>query len=341
MIRVAVIGLGGMGRFHVEVLSSLQPWVHISAITDPHRPFLEQAGSLSPGATVFDDPMACLEHGGFDAALVATADETHYEIVRACLDRAIPVLCEKPLTTSPQHALDLVRAEQRNGGRLIQVGFTRRYDADYRQLKRTLAGGQAGTAMLVRHRNHNPSAAIDFDAAQLISSSAAHDIDLFRWFTAEEVAEVSCSATQSPDGGTVAVLLALRSTSGILGLSEVIRGPGCQYDIGCEVIAAAGSIHSGAPSRFTRAVGAAGAATFLPDTWIERFDAAYRAQDVDWATSVARKTYDGPTAYDGSTAYDGYAAVAVTDAAVRALQTGRTTAVDQQPPGPLHARKSR
>lgn len=81
----------------------------------------------------------------------------------------------KPLTQSPQHSLDLVHAEQKYSSRLVQVGFVRRRDAGYRQMKRTLASGRAGSAMLVQHRNHNPSCAIDFDVTQLISSSATVD----------------------------------------------------------------------------------------------------------------------------------------------------------------------
>jgi myo-inositol 2-dehydrogenase/D-chiro-inositol 1-dehydrogenase len=40
-IRLAVIGLGGMGRFHLDAFRSLAPWVQVSAIADPYRPFVE------------------------------------------------------------------------------------------------------------------------------------------------------------------------------------------------------------------------------------------------------------------------------------------------------------
>ena len=328
-VRLAVIGLGGMGRFHLDTFRSLNPWVRVTALADPYRPCIDQARALAPGAATFDDPIECIAAGGFDAAVVATADATHYDIVRGCIDRRIPVLCEKPLTQSPQHSLDLVHAEQKYGGRLVQVGFMRRRDAGYRQMKRTLASGRAGSAMLVQHRNHNPSCANDFDATQLISSSAPHDIDLFRWFTEEEVAEVSCAMKHCPDGEAVTILLSLRSTTGVLGLSEIGRGPGLQYDIGCNIVASAGSISLGSPSQLTRAT-ADGASTFLPSEWIERFEGAYQAQDVEWATSVARNTLTGPTGYDG------YANNAVVHAALEALATGRPTPVDQVPPSPPH-----
>ncbi|MFY9766065.1 MAG: hypothetical protein WAK42_13910, partial [Mycobacterium sp.] len=40
-IRLAVIGLGGMGRFHLDTFRSLKPWVHVDAIADPYRPFVD------------------------------------------------------------------------------------------------------------------------------------------------------------------------------------------------------------------------------------------------------------------------------------------------------------
>jgi myo-inositol 2-dehydrogenase / D-chiro-inositol 1-dehydrogenase len=94
-VRLAVIGLGGMGRFHLDTFRSLAPWVRVTALPDPYRPCIDQARALAPGAATFDDPIECIAADEFDAALVATADAMHYGIVRACIDRRIPVLCEK------------------------------------------------------------------------------------------------------------------------------------------------------------------------------------------------------------------------------------------------------
>jgi myo-inositol 2-dehydrogenase / D-chiro-inositol 1-dehydrogenase len=84
------------------------------------------------------------------------------------------------------------------------------------------------------------------------------------------------------------------------------------------------------PSQLTRAVHRADAATFLPDDWIVRFGAAYRAQDVDWAGSLARNTLTGPSAHDG------YANNAVVHAALQSLETGQTVTVDQIPSSSPH-----
>ena len=63
----------------------------------------------------------------------------------------------------------------------------------------------------------------------------------------------------------------------------------------------------------------------LAESWIERFNAAYRAQDTAWIGGVAAETTTGASAYDG------YAANAVVAAALSALRSGNSQAVDQPP----------
>ncbi len=65
------------------------------------------------------------------------------------------------------------------------------------------------------------------------------------------------------------------------------------------------------------------AAQRLPDSWIERFDGAYRSQNATWMTAIANHSIDGPSTYDG------YATNAVADAALAALRTGGAQVVHQ------------
>ena len=328
-IRLALFGLGSMGLHHLKIFESLAPWAQIIAVTDIHPPSAERAAALVPAAKVFHDPLDCLSNVDIDAAVVATADSTHHGIVDACIARGIYVLCEKPLTRSAEESLQLVKAERAGGRRLVQVGYMRRYDSDYRHLHGTLQSGRVGQPVLISQRHHNPLATNNFDAQQLIASSAAHDIDLFRWLTGEEISTVTCLAKGSDDGSTVTVLVTLRSESGILGVVEVGRGPGMRYDIGLDLVASGGSLTLGSPSLTTNAMTDGVAAQRLPDSWIERFDGAYRAQNAAWLTTVANHSIDGPSTYDG------YATNAVADAALAALSTGGSQVVHQIPASDL------
>src|ERR1700757_1744397 len=267
-----------MGLHHLTIFQSLAPWAQITAVADSHPPFAERAAAVVPTAKVFHDPLDCLSNVDVDAVVVATADPTHYGIVDACIGRGIYVLCEKPLTLSTEESLHLVKAERASGRRLVQVGYMRRYDTDYRHIHDTARSGGVGQPILISQRHHNPLAFNSFDAQRLIASSAAHDIDLFRWFTGEEISVVNCAAKSSDDGSTVTVLITLKSESGILGVVEVGRGPGMRYDIGLDLVASGGSLTLGSPSLTAHARPDSVAAPRPPDHWVPRFDGAYRSQ---------------------------------------------------------------
>jgi myo-inositol 2-dehydrogenase/D-chiro-inositol 1-dehydrogenase len=309
-VRIALIGLGNMGTAHLEIFTGLQAQAQIGAVADSYVPFAERAAAQVPTAAVFHDPLDCVRNADVHAVVVATADDTHHEIVAACIARGLPVLCEKPLTTSAERSLQLVRAEQAIGRRLVQVGYMRRFDADYQDIYRTLHCGRVGEPVLISQRHRNPLAVITFDDHKLISSSASHDIDLFRWLSGEEVDEVCALAKTSQDGSTVTVVLTLTSQSGVVGVMELCRGPEMIYDIGCEIVGSRGSLTL--------------AALAQADDWTERFHGAYRAQNAAWLEAVATDSSTGPSAYDG------YANNAVIDAALAALASGRAQRVQQE-----------
>jgi myo-inositol 2-dehydrogenase / D-chiro-inositol 1-dehydrogenase len=322
-VRLAMLGLGSMGLHHLKIFHDLAPWAQITAVADSHPPFAERAAAIIPAAKVFHDPLECLQNADIDAAVVATADDTHHAIVDACIARGTYLLCEKPLTPSAEASLRLVEAERAGGRQLVHVGFMRRYDAGYRHIYDTARSGGVGQPILISQRHHNPLVFNNFEAPQLITSSAAHDIDLFRWFSGAEISVVNCATKASDDGSTVTVLITLTSESGILGVVEVGRGPGMRYDIGLDLVGSRGSVTLGSPSLTTHAGRDGVAAQGLPDNWLERFDGAYRAQNIAFLTAVENNSIDGPSTYDG------YAANAVADAALAALRTGSAQAVHQ------------
>lgn len=307
-IRVGLIGLGAMGSAHLKILADL-PQATITALADSYAPFADRAAASAPGAAVFYDPIDCATNADIDAAIIATADGTHFDITKACIARGLPVLCEKPLTTTAHESRQIVDAEQAAGRPLVQVGWMRRFDTDYQRLHQQLRAGAGGTPVLISQRHRNPLSVIDFDERELITSSASHDIDIFRWLTGDDVAEVTATSTTSSDGNTVLVVLTVTSETGIVGVMELVRGPGLSYDVGCEIITSAGALALIATEADTADLLHSGA-----EAWMQRFARAYRAQDAAWLAAIA----DGANVA-GATAADGYAVNTVIDAALASL----------------------
>ncbi|WP_420845746.1 hypothetical protein, partial [Mycobacterium timonense] len=76
---------------------------------------------------------------------------------------------------------------------------------------------------------------------------------MFRWLSGEEVKEVSVIAKTSQDESTVTVVVTLTTHSGVLGVMELGRGPGLQYDIGCDIVTSGGALTLASPTQTDRA----------------------------------------------------------------------------------------
>jgi myo-inositol 2-dehydrogenase/D-chiro-inositol 1-dehydrogenase len=175
-LRVAVLGVGMMGAFHVDALSRRVRGAKVTVVND----FLadkaaEVAGAV--GARVEADPMAAINDPEVDAVLIASPGAAHAEQLNACLDRGIPVLCEKPLTTDISSAYAIVQKEKALGKQLIQVGFMRRFDSEYVALQKLIADGGLGSPLMVRCTPRNPAVGDHFNSEYMIRDSVVHEVD--------------------------------------------------------------------------------------------------------------------------------------------------------------------
>src|SRR5829696_853534 len=129
-LRIAVLGVGMMGTFHVDALRKKIRGARVTVVNDF---FEEKATEVAAGvgARVSIDPFEAINADDVDAVLIATPGTAHEAQLNACLDRGIPVLCEKPLTTDIDSAYAIVAKEAALGRQLIQVGFMRRFDPEY------------------------------------------------------------------------------------------------------------------------------------------------------------------------------------------------------------------
>lgn len=118
-MKLAVIGAGHMGRFHAEKFSRL-PGVELAALVDRDA----ARATVSDYRTVI---------GKIDAAVVAVPTDLHHEVARACLERGVHVLVEKPLAATLAEADDLVDLAARKN-LVLQVGHVQRYSSAFRAL---------------------------------------------------------------------------------------------------------------------------------------------------------------------------------------------------------------
>ena len=122
-VRVAVVGTGYLGRLHARVLSEMTEGELVGFVEPNDAVAAEVADSLKLQRFASVTELA----GKVDCAVVATTTTTHFEVARALLEAGIDVLIEKPITTTPEEARELIDLAARNG-RIIQVGHVERYN---------------------------------------------------------------------------------------------------------------------------------------------------------------------------------------------------------------------
>jgi myo-inositol 2-dehydrogenase / D-chiro-inositol 1-dehydrogenase len=311
--RIGIIGAGAMGGCHARLLARHVAGARLVAIADVDR---ERAAALADevgAAEVRDDGRELVASPDVDAVIVASSPETHEELVAACLDAGKPVLCEKPLAASAQAGGRIVDAEAATGARLVTLGFMRRYDRAYLELKRRLDGGEIGDPLLVHCVHRNADIPDSFDQRAAITDSVVHEVDVARWLLGEEIAAVTVVAGRAtrhaPDGVSDPQIVLLETEGRVVVEAESFLRARYGYDVRCEVVGETGTLALPLPAS-------------VAGGFQDRFEQAYRDELRAWVSGLP----DGATS--GATAWDGYAAGAVTEACVRAAQTGLRTNVD-------------
>lgn len=130
-IRIGVVGAGLIGQVeHIPNLRRLERLFDVVGVADASadmRHELESRGykAFRSYEQLFD--------AGIDAILIAAPDQYHAEITLHALDRGIHVFCEKPLCFSVPQAKEIAAARDK-AGKVVQVGYMKRYDPSYEKL---------------------------------------------------------------------------------------------------------------------------------------------------------------------------------------------------------------
>ena len=128
-LRMAVIGVGHLGKEHARILSGL-PDVELVGIADVN---LEQARIVAErcGTLALNDFTPLLAQ--VDAVTVVVPTIHHHAVAREFLKRGVPVLVEKPITATLAEADELVRLARDNNVPL-QVGHIERFNPAFEEL---------------------------------------------------------------------------------------------------------------------------------------------------------------------------------------------------------------
>jgi myo-inositol 2-dehydrogenase/D-chiro-inositol 1-dehydrogenase len=323
-LGIGVVGTGMMGRFHVERLATSVPGAQVVAVSDVFVEGARQVGE-QVGARAYADGHELIGDDQVQAVLIASPGPTHEEFTLACLAADKPVLCEKPLAPTIDACLRVLEAEAAKPRRLVQVGFMRRYDDDFRALKATMDAGRVGRPLLLHCRHRNATVPPGFTTDMMITDSVVHDIDVTRWLLGQEIVAATVlkarPSSLAPEGLQDPQMVLLETAEGVL--VDVESFVTCQYgyDIRYELVGESGTVSLGEqPGVQVRAEG--GHHGPVPADFRERFAAAYQLELQAWVAGVLQGQVTGPSAWDG------YATQAVAEAGVESQAKGGRVPVE-------------
>ncbi|MFC7392753.1 Gfo/Idh/MocA family protein [Scopulibacillus cellulosilyticus] len=325
-IRFGVIGTGAIGREHIRRISQTLSGGEIVAVTDVNQEAAKQVvEQFKLDASVYPDDKSLVAAENVDAVLVTSWGPAHEQSVLAAIEEGKYVFCEKPLAVTAEGCMNIVEAEMKHGKRLVQVGFMRRYDSGYVQLKEAIDNNFIGEPLMIRCAHRNPEVAENYSTDMAVTDTLIHEIDVLHWLINDDYKSVQVvfpkKTKHALDHLQDPQIFTIETESGVSINAEVFVNCKYGYDIQCEVIGEEGIVKLPEFPSIVMRKDAKLSTNVLMD-WKDRFIEAYDKEIQDFIDSV-RETGEP----NGPTAWDGYIAAVTSDACVKAQQTGEKEAI--------------
>lgn len=301
-LRVGVVGAGRMGADHVLRLAGHILRARVSAVVDVDSERAADVAAQAPGARSFASLEEMLAADAADAVVLATPGFLHEDALITLIDAGVPVLCEKPLTPDPESSLRILEAEMAADRQLIQVGFMRRFDTGYRQLKAIIDSGEYGELLMLHLQHRNPSTPPGFTNEMIINDSVVHEFDAVRFFAGSEIESVqvrigrltslAAAGIQDPQHVTI------QTSSGLLADVEIFCSAQFGYQVHTQATFERGIVKIGDSSEVEVTTDGR-RATAVDSGFVSRFRHAYDIEVQDWVDAVHQGRIAGPSAWDG------------------------------------------
>jgi myo-inositol 2-dehydrogenase/D-chiro-inositol 1-dehydrogenase len=313
MISFALFGAGRIGQVHAYNLKASHKGSLKYVIDVNERAATELADSLGAKAVSSEVALADPE---VEAVIIASATNTHAELIQASAKARKAIFCEKPLdldVARSRAALDVV---EQNGVPFF-LAFNRRFDPEYDALRRALVSGVIGKPELILITSRDPEPPPPeylLSSGSIFRHMTIHEIDVFRWLTGEEP-----ELSNGPD----TTVVTLKSSSGVIGVINNVLRSSFGYDQRLEVQGERGmlQVQNRESSKLVVSDRSGVRSAGPQNSFIQRFAEAYK---IELNIFISNLSSGKPMQPDG---LDGLRASLIAECVERAYQTGTSVAV--------------
>jgi myo-inositol 2-dehydrogenase/D-chiro-inositol 1-dehydrogenase len=195
-LRLAIIGLGRIGKKHAENLVYKIPNCDVRVICTPVEEEQKYARETLGITDVASDYADVLARDDIDAVFIVTPTILHADQIIQGLEAGKHVFCEKPVALNVEDCVRVEKVSSQYPGLVCCIGFVRRWDPSLVEAKRQIDAGEVGVPFLVRSQTADMDEWAAFQVAGVPASGgifpdmSIHDIDLVHWLTGQTIDEV-------------------------------------------------------------------------------------------------------------------------------------------------------
>jgi len=246
-IKVGIIGMGRIGKIHLQNLCTKIDGVEVTAVVNPSKKGQDYASKFGV-EQVSDDADIIFGHPEIDAVLICSPSDTHADYAVRAAEVGKAIFCEKPIDMSLERAEEVVAKVKENDVPMM-VAFNRRFDPDFAKVEAAVRNEKVGEIHSLHIISRDPAPPpIDYikQSGGLFKDMTIHDFDMARFIMGCEVTEVFAtgSCMVDPEIGKVGdidtAMITLRFENGATAVIENSRKAVYGYDQRLEVFGSKG-----------------------------------------------------------------------------------------------------
>lgn len=336
MVNVGIIGAGRIGQVHAKSILTGVPDSKILAIADPYiKPEVAEWAKSVGVENVYKDHHKILEDPRIDAVLICASTDQHASLSLEAIAAGKHIFCEKPIDQSIAKIEEVKAALAASPKKLVyQVGFNRRYDHNYRAMRKAVEDGKIGEVQFVRVSSRDPEP----PPAQYVAGSGGmfmdmmiHDLDMVRYLSGLEIVEVYAQGACLVDpaigeaGDVDTVTITLKLSNGALATIDGSRKAVYGYDQRGEVFGSKGCVVSANDSDSNIVLSTVEGVTAEKPLWffLERYMGSYQAEVREFIDCVK----NGKEPWVGIE--DGLLSIKLALACAKSLKENRPVRIDE------------
>ena len=230
-VNIGIIGAGRIAKVHAATLAYRIPSAHVLAIADVNLQAAQQVAAQFNIPVATDDPAAIFGNPQIDAVLICSVTSTHAPFIEAAAAAGKHIFCEKPIALNLAE-IDSALAAVEKAGVKLQIGFNRRFDANFARVRAAIDSGEIGRPALLHIISRDPGPPpIEYvkGSGGMFLDMTIHDFDMARFLVGSEVEEVYTAAVVTVDlaigeaGDVDTAIMLLQFCSRVVGISDNCR----------------------------------------------------------------------------------------------------------------------